>query len=71
MLRGKFIPGGLARKGQREWIAVHCREHPVIAVPVRVSRRARREVGRSDWAPYSPFLSGSFLTTLRGKRGDR
>lgn len=55
MLRGKLIPGGLAKKGQRKWIAVHYRESPVMAVPVGVSGGAGREVGRearrSDWAP--------------------
>lgn len=69
MLGGKLIPGGLARKGQRKWIAVHYRENPVLAVPVGVSGRAGREAGRSDWAPYSPFLPGSLLTTPREKGG--
>lgn len=68
MLRGKLIPGGLAREGQRKCLAsIHHGEQPVVTI--QAEGRARQEVRRAGWTPYSPFPSGSFLTSPIEREG--
>lgn len=67
MLRGKLIPGGLARKGWQKCLAVHHEKQPLVTI--QTVGRAGQEVRRAGWTPYSSFSSGSFLTSPMEREG--